>query len=210
MIFGFIGIKIGMTQIPSVFKNKTVPVTAVWVDENILLRKKNESKDGYNSCQLAFFDCSPKVINKAQRLPLEKKNIGFKKYVREIKDMDASALVEGEKIDLSSLVVGKRIKVSGTSKGKGFSGAISRHGFSRGRMSHGASGSHRGQGSICFGRGSGQKVIKGKKMAGHSGNKKTTKITLVEMVDIKKKIIFLRGSVPGPKKGLVVLRQLVV
>lgn len=101
-----------------------------------------------------------------------------------------------------------KIKISGIIKGKGFSGSIKRHGFKIGNRSHGAGYPHRQTGSICNGRGTGQKVIKGKKMPGQMGNKKRTKITIVERIDTEKNIIFLRGSVPGPKRGIVVLRQI--
>lgn len=179
--------------------------------------------EGYDSFQIAFQNCSAKSLNKPSlghlRSCLSKDShssedsvecLFHKKFLREIRGLSEEDLAVGSSLNLKSFAVGKRLKITGVTKGKGFSGVIKKYHFSRGRMSHGAGYPHRQIGSLCFGRGSGQKVIKGKKMPGQMGNKKVTKLARIERVDVEREIIFIRGSVPGPQNGLLILRQVIL
>lgn len=211
-VIGCLGKKIRMTQIVGeIGKNmgKPVPVTAIWVGENIVAKINEKDREGYSSFQIAFEDCSKKSLNKPLLGHLDKNSILPKKHLREIKGLTGDNLMVGSSLDLSMFVPGEKLKITGITKGKGFSGVIKRYHFSRGRMSHGAGYPHRQIGSLCFGRGDGQKVLKGKKMPGQMGNKQVTKMTVVEKIDLNERIIFVRGSVPGSRNGLTVLRQVV-
>lgn len=199
---GILGRKISMTQLPATTKGFK-PVTAVWVGGNTISQVKTSEKEGYNSCQLAFWDCPKKSLNKPVQGHL--KTISPKRYLREIRDM--SGLEVGFAVDLSLFQEGEKIKVSGVSKGKGFQGVVKKYGFKIGNLSHGGGYPHRLIGSMGGGRGTNQGVPKGKKMPGRMGNQKTTQKSIIEKIDQENQIIFLHGSVPGPKKGLLVLRK---
>ena len=202
---GLRGQKLGMTQLRSVTGNY-VPVTAVLVDSNWVSQIKTETKEGYNSCQIAFGDCSKKNINSSQIGHLSKQNISPKKYLCEIRDMKGVEV--GSQLNASLFQEGEKVKVSGISKGKGFAGVIKRHNQSRGPMAHG-SGYHRGVGSLGSGRDN-NRVLKGKKMPGRMGGEKVTVSNLiVEKIDSEKQIIFVRGGVPGPRKSLLTLTKIV-
>lgn len=203
---GILGKKIKMTQLPSTMGGFK-PVTAIWVGGNIVSQVKEVAeKDGYDSCQIAFGDCSEKNLNSPLLGHLKKKNIPPKKHLREIRGMTGFKV--GSLIDLSVLQDGDKIKVTvDASKGKGTAGVIKRHGFKIGNMSHGGGYPHRLIGSMGGGRGTNQGVPKGKKMPGRMGNQKTTQNSVIEKIDHQNQIIFLRGAVPGPKKGLVMLRK---
>jgi len=202
---GILGQKLGMTQLPSIM-GVYVPVTSVLVANNWISQVKTEARDGYNSCQLAFQDCPNKSLNKPLLGHLKQKNITPKRHIREIRDMTGFEV--GTSLDVSLFQEGEKIKVGGASKGKGFAGVIKRYNKRRGPMAHG-SGYHRGVGSLGSGRDN-NRVLPGKKMPGRMGNQKTTILNLqVEKIDKEKQIIFLRGSVPGPRKGLLTLTKIV-
>ena len=178
---GILGKKMFMSQLP-VISGELRPVTLVWVGGNVISQVKTTEKEGYNSCQIAFG-----------------------KYFREIRDM--SGLEVGSPVGFSAFREGDKIKITGTSKGKGTAGVIKRYGFSRGRMSHGGGYPHRLIGSMGGGRGTNQGIPKGKKMPGRMGNEKVTQQSVIEKIDQERQIIFLRGSVPGPNKGLIILKK---
>nr|CAG8662091.1 11495_t:CDS:1 [Entrophospora candida] len=171
----------GMTQLP-VISGELRPVTPIKVSNNIVSQVKTEEKEGYNSCQITF-----------------------EKHLREIRNM--TGLEVGSLVDCSSFQEGDKIKITGTSKGKGTAGVIKKYGFSRGRMTHGGGYPHRLIGSMGGGRGTNQGIPKGKKMPGRMGNQKTTQLSIIEKIDKERQIIFVRGSVPGPKKGLIILKK---
>ena len=199
---GILGKKLGMTQL--FLKNgKVVPITVISVaGGNWVLEVKTKENNGYESCQIAFEDCSKKSIKKPVSGYLQKKGITPKRYIREIRNMVGFRV--GSRLGVELFKEKDKIKVSAISKGKGFAGIIKRHKKSRGSMSHG-SGYHRGVGSIGSGRNR-NRVIKGKKMPGRMGNEKTTiKNLVVEKIDKEKQVIFLKGAVPGSKKKLVTL-----
>jgi large subunit ribosomal protein L3 len=198
---GILGRKLGMTQLPSATKNY-IPVTAVLITDNWISQVKTKEKEGYDSCQLAFQDCSKKNLNKPLLGHLAQQKISPKKYIREIRDMVGFS--KGSRIDTNIFCEGDKIKVTGFSKGKGFCGVIKRYGQKRGPMSHG-SGYHRGVGSLGSGRDN-NRVLKGKKMPGRMGNKKVTiSNVIIKKIIPEKKIILLHGSVPGPQRNLLKL-----
>jgi len=199
---GILGKKIAMTQIPNENRN-LIPVTAVWVGENVVSQIKNKEKDGYDSCQISFEKCKKK-INNSKFFHLKKNEISPHKFIKEIKEMNG--FKEGDVINSSMFKEGMKVKVTGISKGKGTSGVIKRYGFKIGNMSHGAGYPHRLIGSMGGGRGTNPGIYKGKKMPGRMGNKRNTKISLIKKIDENKEIIFISGSIPGPKKGLIIIK----
>ncbi|WNE41136.1 MAG: 50S ribosomal protein L3 [Mycoplasmataceae bacterium] len=202
---GILGKKQEMTQLPEKGNGRLSPVTAIWVGGNVVSQVKTEEKEGYNACQVAFSDCKEKSLNKPLVGHLKKVNISSKKYLREIRDM--SGLEIGSQVDLSLFKEGDEVKVTGTSKGKGTAGVIKRYGFKIGNKSHGGGYPHRQIGSMGGGRGTNQGVPKGKKMPGRMGHERVTQNAIVEKIDLENQIIFIRGAIPGPKQGLIVLRK---
>ncbi|CAI2187422.1 20039_t:CDS:10 [Funneliformis geosporum] len=184
-----------MTQIVSSKKDLLIPVTQIMVGNNVVSQVKTEAKDGYNSCQIAFGDCSEKRLTKPLLGHLKKNNIPLKKHLREIRGMEG--LEVGSPIDLTLFQEGDKVEISGVSKGKGTAGVIKRHGFALGSMSHGGGPVHRHMGSASGGRGTNQGIPKGKKMPGRMGNEKVTQPTIIEKVDSQNQVIFVRGAVPG-------------
>ncbi|RHZ37473.1 50S ribosomal protein L3 [endosymbiont GvMRE of Glomus versiforme] len=206
MKISLLGKKIGMTQFPK--EGKFIPVTAILVTPNVVSQVKTQEKDNYNSCQLAFQECRTKVLNKSQLGHLNKNNISPYKYLREARDM--TGFSAGSQLDVSLFQEKEKIKVTGTSKGKGFAGVIKRHGFALGAMSHGGGPVHRSIGSAGGGRGTRQKVPKGKKMPGRMGNEQVTvRNLLIVKIIPEKQVILVKGAVPGNKKGLVKLSKIV-
>ncbi|CAI2180335.1 6193_t:CDS:2, partial [Funneliformis geosporum] len=190
-----VGNKWQMTQIVSSKKDLLIPVTQIMVGNNVVSQVKTEAKDGYNSCQIAFGDCSEKRLTKPLLGHLKKNNIPLKKHLREIRGMEG--LEVGSPVDLALFQVGDKVEISGVSKGKGTAGVIKRHGFALGSMSHGGGPVHRHMGSASGGRGTNQGIPKGKKMPGRMGHEKVTQPTIIEKVDSQNQVIFVRGAVPG-------------
>jgi len=137
----------------------------------------------------------------------KKNTVPLKKHLREIRDM--TGLEVGSQIDLSFFQAGDHVKITGTSKGKGTAGVIKKYGYALGAMSHGGGYPHRLIGSMGGGRGTNQGIPKGKKMPGRMGNERVTQKAIIEKIDKENQIIFVRGAVPGPKKGLIILRKFV-
>ena len=204
---GILGNKSQMTQIFSSRKGLLIPVTPIIVSNNVVSQVKTEEKEGYNACQIAFGDCSEKVLNKPLVGHLKKNNVSSKKHLREIRDM--TGLEVGSQIDLALFQEGDKVKITGTSKGKGTAGVIKKYGYALGAMSHGGGYPHRLIGSMGGGRGTNQGVPKGKKMPGRMGNERVSQNSIIEKIDKENQIIFLRGAVPGPKRGLIILRKVI-
>ncbi|CFW92805.1 50S ribosomal protein L3 [endosymbiont DhMRE of Dentiscutata heterogama] len=201
---GILGNKCRMTQILSE-EGLLIPVTPIWIGDNVISQVKTESKEGYNACQIAFGDCTEKNLNKPKLGHLKKNNVPLKRHLLEIRDMMGFPV--GSPVDLSHFEVGDEVDVIGNSHGKGTAGVHKRFGNKLGPMSHGAGWPHRLIGSGGGGRGTNQGMPKNKKMPGRMGNKRVTQKSRIEKKDPEKRIIFLRGAVPGPVKGLVVLRK---
>lgn len=206
-VVGILGNKWQMTQMPSLVTGKLIPVTPLLVTGNIVSQVKTKAKEGYNSCQIAFGNCAKKNLSKPMLGHLNKGNIPFKKYLHEIKDMVDFKV--GSLIDCSFFKERDEVKLSGISKGKGTAGVIKKYHFSRGKMTHGGGYPHRLIGSMGGGRGSNQGIPKGKKMPGRMGYKKITQKSIIEKVDKERQIIFIRGSIPGPRKGLIILKKII-
>lgn len=202
-----LGKKIGMTQVFTE-QGEVVPVTVLESDDMVVVQKKTIEKDGYNAIQVGFGNIKIKNVVKPMKGHFDKSKVEPKRFLREFVVDNIDDYEVGQKIGVDIFQVGEKVDVSGISKGKGFQGSIKRHGHSRGGMSHGSK-FHRLRGSLGASAGVGR-VVKGTKAHGHMGNEKVTVLNLeVVRVDADKNIILLKGAVPGPKKGLVKIREAV-
>ncbi|NLJ58782.1 MAG: 50S ribosomal protein L3 [Tissierellia bacterium] len=202
-----LGRKVGMTQVFTEEGN-VVPVTVIESGDLVVVQKKTEEKDGYNAIQVGFGDVKIKNVIKPKRGHFDKSKLEPKRFLREFRVTNIDDYEVGQKIGVDIFQAGEKVDVTGISKGKGFQGVIKRHGHSRGGMSHGSK-FHRRRGSLGASAGVG-KVVKGTKSHGHMGNEKVTVLNLeVVRVDTDKNIILLKGAVPGPKKGLIKIREAV-
>lgn len=200
MAKGILGKKVGMTQIFSA-DGVLVPVTVIDVTPNVVLQKKTAETDGYQAVQLGFLD--KKNVNKPEEGHAKKANTNPKRFVKEFAGEEMMAFEVGQEVKANIFVEGEIVDVTGTSKGKGYAGAIKRHNFSRGPMAHG-SGYHRGIGSM--GSIDAARVKKGKKMAGRMGGETVTVQNLeVVKIDLEKNVILIKGSVPGANKSFVMI-----
>ena len=201
---GIIGKKIGMTQIFDE-KGNVVPVTVIEAGPCVVVQKKTVENDCYAAVQLGFGDVSPKHVNKPMKGHFDKADVAPKKTLKEFRFDDCDALNIGDIVKADTFAVGDRVDVVGTSKGKGYAGAIKRWNFGRLRESHGTGPNARHAGSLgaCS---SPSRVFKGTKAAGHLGCERVTVQNLdVVKVDVENNLIAVRGAVPGPRKGIVVL-----
>lgn len=196
-----------MTQIFNE-NGKVVPVTVVEAGPCVVLQKKNEEKDGYNAIQVGFADIREKLANKPKKGHFAKAGVSVKRIVREFRLDNIDEYEVGNEIKADIFAAGDKIDVSGVSKGKGFQGTIKRWNMQRGPMSHGSK-YHRAVGSMGAAS-SPSRTFKNKKMPGQMGNKKATVLNL-EVVKImaEKNIILIKGGVPGPNKGYIVIRNTV-
>ena len=201
-----LGKKLGMSQI---FTNTglVVPVTVVEAGPCYVSQKKTTENDGYNAVQLAFVDVKPSRINKPELGHLKKANIAPKKYLKEF-DIDGSNLEIGSEIKCDVFAAGEFVDVTGTTKGRGFTGTIQRWNHSRGPMTHG-SGYHRGVGSMGSSADPSH-VFKNKKMAGQYGNERVTIQNLeIAKVDAERNLLLIKGAIPGAKGSLVFVKSAV-
>lgn len=202
-----LGRKIGMTQIFDE-KGRVIPVTVVEAGPCVVVQKKTEEVDGYNSIKVGFGDIREKLVNKPVKGQFDKAGVSLKRYMREFRIEDISAYEVGDEIKADVFEAGEKIDVTGKSKGKGFAGVIKKWNFTRGPMSHGSK-YHRGVGSMGAAS-SPSRTFKGKKMPGHMGAVRTTTQNLeVVRVDAERNLILVKGAVPGPKKGLVIIKNAV-
>ena len=200
-----LGRKLGMTQVFAE-DGRLVPVTVIEAGPMVVTQIKNKETDGYEAVQVAFGEVKEKRVNKPLRGHFAKAGVGFKKFVREFKVEDLSAYSLAQEIKVDVFEAGEKVDAIGTSKGKGFQGPIKRHNQSRVPMTHGSR-YHRGPGSMGAASDP-SRVFKGKKLAGHMGAERVTIQNLeVVKVDVEKNLILIKGAVPGPKKGLVVIKK---
>ena len=203
---GILGRKIGMTQVFTK-SGKLIPVTVVEVEPNVITQIKTKENDGYEAIQLGFDTKREKLATKASVGITNKANTTPKRFFREIRGVDVSKYSLGQEVKVDIFSEGEMVDVTGTTKGKGFQGVIKRHGQSRGPMGHGSH-YHRGPGSMGTMRP--MRVFKGKKLPGHMGTLTVTIQNLeIVMVDVENNCILVKGNVPGPKKGLVVIKTAV-
>lgn len=197
-----VGKKIGMTQLFDE-KGKVIPVTVIEAGPCVVVQKKTTENDGYEAVQIGFGDKSEKNVNKPMKGHFAKADVALKRVLREFRLDDCSALNVGDIIKADAFTVGDAVDVCGTSKGKGFAGAIKRHGYSRLKETHGTGPVHRHAGSMGA-NSSPSKVFKGKGLPGHMGAERVTVQNLdVVKVDVENNLIALRGAIPGPKGGVV-------
>ncbi len=200
-----LAIKVGMTQI---FSDDGVltPVTVLEAGPCVVTQVKTVENDGYAAVQVGFVDKRDKLVRKPQKGAFDKAGVSYKRYVRELKLEDAENYEVKQEIKADVFAAGDHVDATGISKGKGFQGAIKRHGQSRGPMAHGSK-YHRHAGS----NGSSSdpsRVFKGKKMAGRMGGKKVTVQNLeIVRVDAAQNLILVKGAVPGAKKSLITLKE---
>lgn len=205
---GIIGKKIGMTQIFSA-DGKVIPVTVVEAGPCTVTQKKTIENDGYEALQVGFGDVKLNRVNKPMKGHFAKNDVAPKKTLKEFRLEDCSALNVGDIIKADIFAEGEIVDVKGTSKGHGTAGAIKRWNFSRLRESHGTGPNARHQGSLgaCS---SPSRVFKGRKMAGHYGHETVTIQNLtVAKVDAENNLIAIKGAIPGPKGGIVVIADAV-
>ncbi len=201
---GLIGRKIGMTQVFDE-KGNVIPVTVVELGPCAVVQKKTVENDGYNAVQLGFEDKKVTRTNKPMKGHFDKANVAPKKVLKEFRLEDDSAINVGDIIKADIFAAGEKVDVVGTSKGKGTAGAIKRWNFSRLKESHGTGPVARHAGSLgaCSDP---SRVFKGKKLAGHLGAERVTIQNLdVVKVDAENNLIAIKGAIPGPKKGIVMV-----
>ena len=200
---GILGRKVGMTQVFTK-EGKLIPVTVVEVEPNVVMQVKTLETDGYSAIQLGVFDKKEKNSSKPSVGHAKKANTTPKRFLKEIRDVDASYNL-GDKIGADVFEVGDIVDVTGTSKGKGFEGTIKRHNQSRGPMTHGSR-YHRGPGSL--GTMLPKRVLKGKNLPGHMGSETIT-IQNLEIIEVNpnENYILVSGNIPGPKKSLVLIKS---
>ena len=203
---GILGRKLGMTQVFTK-AGKLIPVTVIEVEPNVVTQIKTKENDGYEAIQLGFGNTREKLATKASAGHTAKAKTTPKRFFKEIKGVDINSYSLGQEISADIFVPGEVVDVTGTTKGKGFQGVIKRHGQSRGPMGHGSH-YHRRPGSMGTMRP--MRVFKGKALPGHMGTLTVTIQNLeVVAVDIENNVILIKGNVPGPKKGLVVIKSAV-
>ena len=203
---GILGRKIGMTQVFTE-SGKLIPVTVVEVEKNVVTQIKTKENDGYEAIQLGFGNTREKLATKASAGHTAKAQTTPKRFFREIKGVDINSYTLGQEISADIFTPGEVVDVTGTTKGKGFQGVIKRHGQARGPMGHGSH-YHRRPGSMGTMRP--MRVFKGKKLAGHMGTLTVTIQNLeVVAVDTENNVILISGNIPGPKKGLVIIKSAV-
>ena len=201
---GIVGKKLGMTQLFDANGN-VVPVTVIEAGPCVISQKKTTENDGYEAVQIGYGDLKASKVNKPQKGHFQKGDVAPKKVLREFRFEDTSAMNVGDIIKADVFAEGDTVDVRGTSKGKGYAGTIKRWNFGRLNETHGTGPVHRHGGSLgaCS---TPSRVFKGKKMAGHLGNERVTVQNLsVVKVDAEKNLIAVKGAVPGPKGGIVVL-----
>ena len=199
-----IGKKLGMTQLFDE-NGKVVPVTVVEAGPCVISQKKTVETDGYEAIQVGYGDLKASKVNKPMEGHFAKGDVAPKKYLREFRLDDISAMNVGDIIKADTFAEGDKVDVVGTSKGKGTAGVIKRWNFGRLKETHGTGPVHRHAGSLgaCS---SPSRVFKGKKLAGHLGHERVTVQNLaVVKVDAENNIIAIKGAIPGPKGGVVMI-----
>ena len=198
---GILGTKVGMTQIWK--GDRAVPVTVVLAGPCPVVQRKTAQQDGYEAVQIGFAPRSEKSTNKPQAGHFKKAGVAPVRFLREFRNFNP----EGEAVNVDIFAEGEKIDATGTSKGKGFAGVMKRHGFAGVSASHGAHRNHRKPGSIgaCATPG---RVFKGLRMAGRMGGvRQTTQNLTIHAVDAEKGLLIVKGAVPGPRGGVVLVRS---
>ena len=199
--------KVGMTQI---FNEDGVltPVTVLQAGPCVVTQVKTEENDGYSAVQVGFADKKEKGINKPQKGHFDKAGVAPKRFVREFRFENAEEYTVGQEIKADIFAAGDKIDATATSKGKGYTGGIKRHGLKSGPSAHGSKyHRHAGSNGACSDP---SKVFKGKRMPGQMGGKKITVQNLeIVKVDVENNLLLVKGAVPGPKKSMVTIKETV-
>jgi large subunit ribosomal protein L3 len=203
---GLLGAKLGMTQIFDQ-NARAVPVTVIQAGPCTVTQVKSPERDGYAAVQLAFGDIRPKRVTKPRAGHFAKAGVEPRRHLVELRTDDAADYTLGQTLAADVFAEGDRLDVVGVSKGKGFAGVMKRHGFKGLGASHGTERKHRSPGSVgaCA---TPARIFKGMRMAGHMGHQRVTVLNLeVVKVDPERNLLLVKGAVPGPKRGLVMLRS---
>ena len=206
MTKGILGKKVGMTQIFTE-SGELIPVTVVEATPNVVLQVKTVETDGYEAIQVGYQDKREVLSNKPAKGHVAKANTAPKRFIKEFKNVELGEYEVGKEIKVDVFQAGDVVDVTGTTKGKGFQGAIKRHGQSRGPMSHGSR-YHRRPGSM--GPVAPNRVFKNKRLAGRMGGDRVTVQNLeVVKVDVERNVILIKGNIPGAKKSLITIKSAV-
>ncbi len=204
-VTALLGTKLGMTQVWDE-AGRLVPVTVVGVGTNVVTQVRSAEVDGYAAVQLAYGQIDPRKVTKPLKGHFEKAGVTPRRHVAEIRTSTATDYTPGQEITVEVFGAGQTVDVVGTTKGKGFAGVMKRHGFAGVSASHGSHRNHRKPGSIgaCA---TPSRVLKGVRMAGRMGNvRQTTQNLTVHAVDAEKGLLLVKGAIPGPKGGVVVVQ----
>jgi large subunit ribosomal protein L3 len=202
---GLLGIKLGMSQVWDE-NNRVVPVTVIQAGPCVVTRVMTVETDGYDAIQLGFGTIATRKVTKPQQGHFLKAGVSPRRHLVELRTTNAAEYTPGQELTVDVFEAGQVVDVTGTSRGKGFAGVMKRHGFHGLRASHGVQRKHRSPGSIggCATPG---RVFKGMKMAGRMGSERvTTQGLTIQGVDAEKGYILIKGAVPGPRKGVVLIR----
>jgi large subunit ribosomal protein L3 len=202
---GVLGEKLGMTQVWDA-DNRLVPVTVIKADPNVVTQVRDAQTDGYDAVQIAFGAIDPRKVTKPLKGHFEKAGVTPRRHLVELRTSDAADYQLGQEVTVETFEGGQSVDVTGTTKGKGFAGVMKRHNFAGVSASHGAHRNHRKPGSIggCATPG---RVFKGLRMAGRMGGvRQTTSNLTIHAVDADKGLLLIKGAVPGPRGGIVLVR----
>lgn len=205
---GLLGTKLGMTQVWDA-DNKLIPVTVVQAEPNVVTQLRNEDADGYAAVQIAYGQIDPRKVTKPLAGHFEKAGVTPRRHVVELRTADTAEYTLGQDVTVEVFEAGQKVDVVGTTKGKGFAGAMKRHGFSGVGASHGAHKNHRKPGSVG-GASTPGRVFKGQRLPGRMGAvRQTTQNLTLHGIDAEKNLLLIKGAVPGPNGGVVVVRNAV-
>jgi len=208
MSIGLIGRKVGMTQLFAE-DGTMIPVSVVSVEPNTVTRVRTPERDGYAAVQLAFGEIRERAVNKPMQGHFAAHDAQPSRHIVEMRVEDTTGFTPGQEIRADVFAAGDKVDVVGVSKGQGFAGVMKRHGFGGLSSSHGTQRKHRSPGAIgaCA---TPSRVFKGMRMAGHMGNERVTILNLdVVQADAERNLLLVRGAIPGPNGGLVMVRSAV-
>ncbi|MFC7401088.1 50S ribosomal protein L3 [Citricoccus sp. GCM10030269] len=205
---GLLGTKLGMTQVWDA-DNKLIPVTVVQAEPNVVTQLRQEETDGYTAVQLAYGQIDPRKVTKPLAGHFEKAGVTPRRHVVELRTGDIADYTLGQDLTVELFEAGQKVDVIGTTKGKGFAGAMKRHGFSGVGASHGAHKNHRKPGSVG-GASTPGRVFKGQRLPGRMGAvRQTTQNLTLHGIDVEKNLLLIKGAVPGPRSQVVLVRTAV-
>ena len=207
-VTALLGTKLGMTQVWDE-AGRLVPVTVVRVGTNVVTQVRDDARDGYSAVQLAFGEIDPRRVTQPLKAHFEAAGVTPRRHVAEVRTSDADQYALGQELTAEVFSAGQTVDVVGTTKGKGTAGVMKRHGFAGVSASHGSHRNHRKPGSIG-GASTPSRVFKGLRMAGRMGHdRQTTQNLTVHAVDAEKGLLLVKGAVPGPKGGVVLVKTAV-